>query len=171
MVARRVAHIVEIVVLAARPYAFLRRCRPNVIALFHPRETVLELNHPRVGKHQGRIITRHQRAAVHDPVAIAVEIIKKGRADIVQRWHIAAPYQENGSFAFRLAGRSKTVHNAVTCHAKGRRFDAQAFVRFRCRISRPARHRCWPHRLPYGNPNHAKSGSCPQSLAPHWGWI
>ena len=61
VVARGVADVIEIVVLAASAYAFLRGCSAGVGALFNAGEDILELDHPGVGEHQGGIVPRHER--------------------------------------------------------------------------------------------------------------
>ena len=116
-----------------------------------------------VGGHcyQCWVVAGHQGAAVNNAVTIAVEIVKKGRADIVQRWHGAAPYKAKDSFAFRLAALGETVHNTVAPNAKSRGFDAPAF-RFLLRgpaISRPKPYRLSRH-LPYGNQDRATPEFC-----------
>ncbi len=58
MVPRRIAHVIQIVMLAARADAFLRRRCAFIRARFKAREDVLELNHARIGKEQGRVIQR-----------------------------------------------------------------------------------------------------------------
>jgi hypothetical protein len=55
-----VADIVEIIVLAAGPDAFLRTGSAAVRAPLDPREDVLELHHAGVREHEGRVVTRHQ---------------------------------------------------------------------------------------------------------------
>ena len=87
MMARRIADIVQIVMLAARAHAFLRRGGALIIALLDPGEAVLELNHAGIGEHQRRIVARHQRRGGHDLVPVALEEIEIGRADIVKAWH------------------------------------------------------------------------------------
>ena len=87
MVARSIADIVEIVMLAPGAHAFLGGGGAFVVAGFDAGEQVFELHHARIGEHQGRIVTRHQGAAVHDAVAVALEEIKIGGADVVQRGH------------------------------------------------------------------------------------
>lgn len=62
MMARGPTDIFKVVMFAPGPYAFLRRGRARIVALFLTGENVLKLNHPGVGKHQGRVIARHQRA-------------------------------------------------------------------------------------------------------------
>ena len=71
VVARRVADIVEVVVLAAGAHAFLRGGRARIGALFEAGEDVLELHHAGIGEHQGRIVARHERRRRHDRVAVA----------------------------------------------------------------------------------------------------
>ncbi len=61
VVARGVADIVEIVVLAAGAHAFLRGHGAHIGALLHAGEDVLELHHAGVGEHQRRVVARHER--------------------------------------------------------------------------------------------------------------
>jgi hypothetical protein len=61
MVPRRIAYIVEVVVLAARANAFLRRYGAVIGAFFQPRENILELHHAGICEHQCRIVLRNER--------------------------------------------------------------------------------------------------------------
>ena len=61
VMARGIADIVEVVVLAAGADAFLRRGGALVVAVLDPGEQVLELNHAGVREHQRRVVARHQR--------------------------------------------------------------------------------------------------------------
>ena len=69
-VAASAADVLEVVVLAARPNALLRRRRPRIVAFLEPEERVLELVHAGVGEEQRRVVvgddgrTRHERVAV-----------------------------------------------------------------------------------------------------------
>ena len=66
VVARGVADIVEVVVLAAGAHAFLRGGGAAVGALFPAGEDVLELHHAGIGEHQqSRVVARHQRTGGH----------------------------------------------------------------------------------------------------------
>ena len=87
MVAGGIAHIVQIVVLTARAHRFLRCGGALVITRFNACEAILELNHARIGEHQGRVVARHQGRAVDHLVTVAGEKIEEGRADVVQRGH------------------------------------------------------------------------------------
>ena len=58
---RGVAYVVEIVVLAAGTYALLCGDGAGIRPLLQAGEDILELHHPRIGKHQGGIITRNER--------------------------------------------------------------------------------------------------------------
>ena len=87
VVPRRVADIVQVIVLAARAHAFLRSRGAAVVTGFDPGEQVLELHHAGIGEHQCRIVAGHQGAGLDHAVAIAPVEIKKGRADIIQRRH------------------------------------------------------------------------------------
>ena len=77
VVARRVADILEVVVLAAGADAFLRRHRGREERLLDPGEDVLELIHPRIGEHQGRVVARHEARGGHDLVPFAREVIEE----------------------------------------------------------------------------------------------
>ena len=87
VVARGVADIVEVVVLAAGAHAFLRRGRARVGALLEAGEDVLELHHAGIGEHQRRIVARHQRRRRHHLVAVLAEIIEEARPDLVDAAH------------------------------------------------------------------------------------
>ena len=91
VVARRVADIVEVVVLAARAHAFLRRDGARIGALFQAGEDVLELHHPGIGEHQGRVVARDERRRGHDLVAVLGKIVEEARPDIVDAAHDAPP--------------------------------------------------------------------------------
>ena len=88
VVPRSVTNVVEIVVLAARAHAFLRRGGAAIVAVFQPGEQVLELHHARVGEHQRRVVLRHQRRRGHDAVAFPCEEVEEGAADVLRRGHI-----------------------------------------------------------------------------------
>ena len=83
VVARGVADVLQIVVLAAGAHAALRGGRPRVRAPFRAEEDVLELHHAGVGEQQGRIVAGHQRAARHDLVAALAEVFEKGPSELV----------------------------------------------------------------------------------------
>ena len=90
VVARGVADIVEVVVLAAGAHAFLRGRRARIGALFQAGEDVLELHHAGIGEHQGRVVARHERRRRHDLVPVAREIAEEARPDIVDAAHRGA---------------------------------------------------------------------------------
>ncbi len=75
---RGVADIVEVVVLAARPHAFLRGGGAHIRALLDAGKDVLELHHARIGEHQRRVVARHQRRGRHDRVTVLREEVQKG---------------------------------------------------------------------------------------------
>ncbi len=87
VVARRIADILQVVVLAAGAHAFLRRGGAAVVALLGPGEDVLELHHPGIGEHQGRIVARHERTRGHDGVSVGREIVEKAPANVVDALH------------------------------------------------------------------------------------
>jgi hypothetical protein len=77
VVARGVADIVEVVVLAAGAHAFLRGGRAHVVAVLEPGEEVLELHHAGIGEHQRRVVARHQRSSTPRPRAVLLEIVEE----------------------------------------------------------------------------------------------
>ena len=77
---RRVADVLEIVVLAAGAHAALRAGRAVVAALVLAQEHVLELHHAGVREQQRRIVAGHERAGGHDLVAVLAEKLQKQRA-------------------------------------------------------------------------------------------
>src|SRR6185437_5516267 len=95
VMARRVADPVEIIVLAAGADAFLRGSRARGLALFLPREDVLELHHAGIGEQQRRIVARDQRRGGHDLVAAFAEELQECGADIFEAVHetvLAGPF-------------------------------------------------------------------------------
>ncbi len=83
VVARGVADVLEVVVLAAGAHAFLRRGRGRIGSLLEAGEDVLELDHAGVGEQQRRIVARHQRRRRHDLVSGAPEIVEEMGANVV----------------------------------------------------------------------------------------
>ena len=90
MMPRGIADIVEVIMLSARPHAFLRGCRPGRRPRLQPGEHVLERHHAGVGEHQRRIVVGHQRRGGHYLMGIVPEIIEERAADIVGRAHTAS---------------------------------------------------------------------------------
>ena len=106
VVARGVADIVEVVVLAAGAHAFLRRDRARERRPRLAGEIVLELHHAGIGEHQRRIVARHERARGHDLVPFAVKVVQERRADFVDACHrFTAAGKPAGFEAFRLGYR------------------------------------------------------------------
>jgi hypothetical protein len=87
VVARGVAHVVEIVVLAAGAHAFLRRRGGAVGPLLDAGEDVLELHHAGIREHQGRVVAWHEGARGHDLMAVLGKVIEEGRPDFVDAAH------------------------------------------------------------------------------------
>ena len=87
VMARGVADIVEIVVLAAGAHAFLRGDGAAVGALFQAGEDVLELHHAGIGEHQRRVVARDERRRRHDLMVVAGEEIEEALADVVDAAH------------------------------------------------------------------------------------
>ena len=77
MVPRRIADIIEIVVLAAGAHALLAGHGRRVRARFEAGEHVLERHHAGVHEHQRRIVLRHQRRRRHAHMLLAREKVEK----------------------------------------------------------------------------------------------
>ena len=87
VVPRRVADIIEIVVLAARPNALLRRGRPGIGTRFSAGEDILERHHARIDEKQGRVVLWNERRGGGDRVPTPREVVEEGRANFVQARH------------------------------------------------------------------------------------
>ena len=83
-----VAHVLEIVVLAAGADALLGGGGAHIVALLGAGEDVLELDHARIREHQRRVVARHQRAGRHHPVVVAGEIVQVNRDRAFSRCHV-----------------------------------------------------------------------------------
>ena len=82
VVARGVAHVFQVVVLATGAQTGLHRGSAHIRALVRPQENVLELHHARVGEHERGVVARHQRAAGHHGVALGGKKVQKRLADV-----------------------------------------------------------------------------------------
>ena len=95
VMARRIAHIVQIIVFAASTHAFLRGRGAGVVPMLQPGEQVFELHHARVCKHQRGVVAGHQRAAIDHGMALLFEIGQKRGSDVVYRAHGGTPFGRN----------------------------------------------------------------------------
>ena len=84
VVARGVAHIFQVVVLAAGAHAALAAGRAHIGPRISAEEGVLELVHARVGEQQRRVVGGHQRATRHAGVPLLLEIGQKGLANLTR---------------------------------------------------------------------------------------
>ena len=60
VMARRIADIVEVIMLATGAHAFLRGGGAHIGAVLNAGEGVFKLHHARIGEHEGGIIARDQ---------------------------------------------------------------------------------------------------------------
>src|SRR5271166_1113158 len=111
MVPPGVPDVIQIVVFAARPYAFLSRRRALVVPLFSAREDVLELIHPRVGEQQRRVVCRDQRRRAHNLVPTLRKVVQKLLADLV-------------TCHFLYCGRLRGVESPVAAVGGSRRMSS-----------------------------------------------
>ena len=98
VVARGVAHVLQIVVLAPGAHASLAGGGAHVFPPFFAEEHVLELHHACIGKQQGRVVAGHKRTRRHDRVAARAKEFQK-RATDVRRAQVRrfAQVRESGS--------------------------------------------------------------------------
>src|SRR5687767_10448373 len=88
MMARGVADIVEVVMLAPGADALLAARRGRIGPRLEPGEHVLERHHPGVDEHERGIVVRHQRGRGDAGVPPPFEKIEKAAADVVRRGHV-----------------------------------------------------------------------------------
>ncbi len=81
VVSRGMAHLLEVVVFAARPHAFLARHGPGVRPPLEPLKHAFELHHPGVGEQERGIVRRDQGGARHFLVPPGLEELQKLAAD------------------------------------------------------------------------------------------
>ena len=81
VVARGIADVFQVIVLAAGAHAALRGGSALVGTLLLAEKHVLELHHAGIGKKQRRIVAGHERAGRHDGVALGFKVIEKLLAD------------------------------------------------------------------------------------------
>jgi len=98
VMARRIADVLEIVMLTTGAHAALRGGRARIISPVLAKKDVLELHHARVGEEQRRVVTRHERTRGDDSVATALKEIEEGAAHI------------GGAHVGRLALRGRRSH-------------------------------------------------------------
>src|SRR5271165_7306397 len=118
MVPPGVPDVIQIVVFAARPYAFLSRRRALVVPLFRAREDVLELIHPRVGEQQRRVVGRDQRRRAHNLVPTLRKVVQKLLADLVTCHFLYCGRLRGASLGCSLRLATGSVPN-YSCVASG----------------------------------------------------
>ena len=82
VVARRAAHLLEVVVLPGDPQDALVVDGADVAALLPPGQHVLELDHPGVREEQRLVARRHERGAGHLGVAALSEELDVAAANL-----------------------------------------------------------------------------------------
>ena len=83
-----IAHILQIIVFAAGPYATLGAGRAGIAALVPPQKHILELDHARIGEQQGRIVQGHEGTACHHLMAMVGKIVQKGFTNFGAGFHV-----------------------------------------------------------------------------------
>ena len=82
MVAGGVAHVLQVVVLAAGAHAALRRRGARVRPRFLAGEDVLELDHARIGEEQGRVVAGDERRRRNNGVSLRLEELQELAANL-----------------------------------------------------------------------------------------
>ena len=83
MVSRRIADIVEVIMLATGAHAFLARRRPGNLPAFKAGEDIFERHHPGVDEHQRWVIVGHERCRLHYVMLGVAKIVEKTAADVI----------------------------------------------------------------------------------------
>ena len=79
----RPADLVQVVVLAADPHAFLDRGGPDIASSFQSEEDVLELIHPGVGEQERRVVLGQKRRARNNLMSAPGEIFEERFPDVL----------------------------------------------------------------------------------------
>jgi hypothetical protein len=85
MMPGRITDILQIIMLAAGAYAFLRSGRPDIFSFLFSDENTFELDHTGIGKQQGRIITGYKRRTSHHLMSLFSKIFKKITSYVIAR--------------------------------------------------------------------------------------
>ena len=78
-----VAHLFEVVVLAAHAQTLLTIGHPRPTARHITKKNIFELIHPRVGEHQSRVVLDDHRRGGHYLMAFLLKEIQKGRSNLL----------------------------------------------------------------------------------------
>ena len=81
------AHILEVVVLAARAHALLGGDRTHVVPALVAQEYRFELDHAGIGEQERGILGRHQRRGADHTVAVPREVVEEALANLGARLH------------------------------------------------------------------------------------
>ena len=77
MMARSMADVFQIIMLAGNAHAFLRRTGPFIAGILQAQKGLFKLHHARIGKKQGGIIGGNERTAAHPRMTVLFKIIKE----------------------------------------------------------------------------------------------
>ncbi len=109
VVARRPAHVLQVVVLAPGADALLAGGGARVVALLLAQEDVLELVHARVGEEEGRVPRGDEGGGAHHAVAPVLEVLQESRSDVVAGHGLPIKKRERGAGSWeRGAGERET---------------------------------------------------------------
>ena len=81
-------HFLEVIVFTAYPQAFLSICGPFVRGWFIAQEIILELVHPRIGKHQGRVVFHHDGGGWDNFMSFGTEKVQESLTYICAGHHM-----------------------------------------------------------------------------------
>jgi len=86
-VAGSIAHIIQIVMLAAGTHAFLAAGGAWAGWLLDAGEDIFKLVHACIGEHQRGVVMRYQRRRGHNFMPLACKVIEKFAANVGDRMH------------------------------------------------------------------------------------
>ena len=118
VMARGIADVLEVIVLAARAKTALDVRRADITTLIGAEKDILELHHAAVGEQQCRIVGRNERRRRNDRVPIRREVLEKFAAD-VGGFHAGAKLGEVVRIKVRWsekASDSLLIQYVSTCH-------------------------------------------------------
>ena len=106
MVTRRIAYVLEVIMLTPRPHTALRTSGSVDRSHFVAQKSILKLDHARVREQKRWIISRYQRAAGHDLMATVGEELEELLANfslfIISTYRLKCRREAGKSLRFRL---------------------------------------------------------------------
>jgi hypothetical protein len=87
------AHVIQVVVFATSPNAFLRAGRAHVFTLFAAQQDILKLHHASVIEEQGGIVFRDQGGAFDNAMVMLLKKSQECTANLITTGHVRLLYR------------------------------------------------------------------------------